>query len=137
MNPNKHPRINLRFDVVQSVAKQMRGAGETKTHVVALSFNCIYIFGADKEDRLTILDRESLQIPCTGPELLQHAEDSCGVRFFGPFHKKLRLFDSLCEALSIERFRQIVDGVYIEGAQGILVVGCNKDDYGELLDIEI
>src|SRR5215216_447874 len=128
MNPYKHPRVDLRFDVVQSIAKQMGGAGKTKTHVVALSLNCIYIFGADKEDRLTILDRESLQIPSTRSELLQHVEDPCGVRFFHPFHKNLCLIESLCEAFSIERFRQIVDGVYIEGTQGMLVISCNKND---------
>src|SRR5690348_17710856 len=100
MNANKHPRIDLRFDVVQSVANQMGRAGETKAHVVTLSFDCIYIFGADKEECLAILDRESLQIPRPRTELLQHVEDPCGIRFPDPFHKNLRLIDSLCKAFS-------------------------------------
>src|SRR6185503_10619266 len=115
MNPNKHTRINLRFDVVQSVAKQMGRVSETKTHVVALSFNCIYIRSANKEDLLAILDSESLQIRCAGSDLLQHAQDPCGVRFSCTLQKDLRLIDSLGKPFSIERFCQIVDGVRIEG----------------------
>src|ERR1051325_12191781 len=70
MNAHKHARVDLRFDVVQRVAQQMRGVGETKTHVVALSFDRMHILSAHKEDGFTILDSESLEIPCAGSELL-------------------------------------------------------------------
>src|SRR5262245_50957927 len=137
VNANKHPRINLRFDVVQSLTKHVGRTGENKTHVVALSFNCIYIFGANKEDCLTILDGESLQILFGSSDLLQHAEDPCGVQFFRSFHNTLCLIDGLGEPFSIERFRQVVDGVYIEGTQGMLVVRRNKNDQRDVLNFEV
>ena len=115
MNANKHARVDLRFDVVQRVAQQVRRVGETKTYVVALSFDGIHILGANKEDRFTILDSKALEILCAGSELLQHVEDSHCVTFLCAVHKKLCLVYGLGEAFSIERFRQVIDGVDIEG----------------------
>lgn len=47
------------------------------------------------------------------------------------------MLDSFREAFSIERFRQIVDRMYIKGAQRILVIRCNKNDERESRDIEV
>src|SRR6185369_687246 len=113
----------------------MGRVAETKTHVIALSLNCIYIFSANKKDLLTILNSEPLQIRCARSDLLQHTDDACCVRFFCTLHKNLCVIDSLRKAFSIERFCQIVDGVYIEGTQGMLVVRRNKNDGREVLNI--
>src|SRR5258705_1186884 len=103
MNANKRTWINLGFDVVESVTKQMRGLGEIKAHIVTLSFNRIHIFGPDKQYSLAILDRESFQIPWSCFKLLQHRHDAFRVGLVCSLHKSLRVIDSLSESFTVER----------------------------------
>src|SRR5678815_5699638 len=115
----------------------MRGVAEIKAHIVALCLNCVYVFGTNQKNSLPILDSESFTIPSASFEILNHAQEPSCVRLFCPFHKDLGLVYSLREAFPIERFRQIVDGVYVESTNGVLIICSNKNDYRKALSIEV
>src|ERR1700691_1063079 len=85
-------------------------------------------FAAVRFGRLMLLD-----------ELEQRVDTKVGggkLRFSawdGLLHAEARAFDSLQDAVAIEGLEQVVDGVDVEGADRVLVVGSRKDDLRQLL----
>src|SRR3569832_40030 len=137
MNPPELFRVELLFQTADRLAQEMAFLVVVDAHIVSFRLDAVHVLHVEEENAAAVLDHESLEMTRSTLLLFEEGE-YVPIAFPGLIQFDL-LLDSVprsVEALVIERLEQVIEGMHLKGAHGILIVGGDKDDVGRCLRIE-
>ena len=123
MDAHEAGRIERRFEFGDGLLLEIALAAGVKSDVVVLRFDIVELVERDDMDLRAILDDDALRAFGGGTR---------GSDFGGEFsfaQALLGAFKGAFKAVGAERLQEIVDGVGIERAHGVLIV-CRGEDHG-------
>ena len=121
--------VELLFQTADRLAQQIAFLVIVDAHVVSFRLDAVNVLHVKKEDATAVLDHESLEMTRSTLQLFQQRKNVT-VSFAALIEFDLFL-DALpggVESFVIERLEQVVEGMHLKGAHGILIVGSDKDD---------
>jgi hypothetical protein len=142
----EHARIEPAFKVLHRFAQDQRIVGGADAHVIARRFDAFDRIDIDAEDLAAILDVDQLFIARGTVRLVRHRLHGIGrdfgqhdlelFRFFGGQRfsaMRVRTRSSVSASLSsLHRLHQVVDGVGLERAHGVFLIGGDEDEQRRL-----
>ena len=119
------------FHVCKSLLFEISLAFRAEAHVVVLSFDVIDFYHRHHVNIASVANQNTV---CFRSGRASFGSDRGSCRGFAAVDFLSGTIESLAEPFCTERLKQIVDGVDVERADRVLVIGSNEDDIGLALD---
>src|SRR5215472_15725783 len=128
MYPEELRGVEPLFKSGKRLAKFVVTIADVKTYVVAFSFDPVDVFRRDEQYSSVLGNRQPVRVHSRRGKPFQAGYDPVHlVAVELPSNSVLGASQSALKPLFADRFKQIVNGIRIEGTQGIAVVSCHKN----------
>src|SRR4051794_633490 len=128
MNAKKSLRIDAALQGIHRLAQEVRLRTDVQAQVVAGGLDPVNLFHLEEENTSARLDDQPLQMLAPRPDVAQEGEQLLA-RLGALIAADVGLgsFEGPGKAVAIEGFQQVVEGLHLEGTQGVAVVGRDEN----------